>query len=75
MHQSLGPGLLESAYQICLAHELMKRGLRVACEVTLPVVYDGETVEAGCWLGYLLNWNTVRMKYGIRRIVSGIKPQ
>ncbi len=38
VHQALGPGLLESAYQICLAHELMKRGLRVACEVTLPVI-------------------------------------
>ena len=29
----------------------------------------------GCWLGYLLNWNTVRMKYGIRRMVNGDKPQ
>jgi GxxExxY protein len=47
VHRSLGPGLLESAYQACLAHELTKRGLRVACEVTLPVYYDGETIETG----------------------------
>ncbi len=45
VHQSLGPGLLESAYQVCLAHELTKRGLKVACEVPLPVVYDGITIE------------------------------
>jgi GxxExxY protein len=28
----------------------------------------------GCWLGFLLNWNTVRMKNGIRRMVNGPKP-
>ena len=43
----LGPGLLESAYQACLAHELRKRGLVVASQVGLPVVYDGEKIELG----------------------------
>jgi len=38
VHRTLGPGLLESAYQQCLAHELRKRGLKVECEVELPVV-------------------------------------
>jgi GxxExxY protein len=33
VHQTLGPGLLESVYSICLAHELRKRGLRVEREV------------------------------------------
>jgi GxxExxY protein len=47
VHGSLGPGLLEFAYQICLAHELTKRGIRVACEVTLPLIHDGEMIEAG----------------------------
>ena len=47
VHSRLGPGLLESAYQACLAHELRKRGLLVATQVPLPVVYDGERVEAG----------------------------
>jgi GxxExxY protein len=28
----------------------------------------------GCWLGYILNWNVIRMKYGIKRMVNGIKP-
>jgi GxxExxY protein len=47
VHQALGPGLLESAYQACLAHELRKRGLKVECEVYLPVVYDGVFIDAG----------------------------
>ena len=47
VHAILGPGLLESTYQACLAHELRKRGLEVGSEVGLPVVYDGEKIELG----------------------------
>lgn len=47
VHSLLGPGLLESAYQACLSHELRKRGLDVASQVGLPVVYDGEKIELG----------------------------
>ncbi len=38
VHRELGPGLLESAYQACLAYELIQRGLRVDCEVPQPVL-------------------------------------
>ena len=37
VHKALGPGLLESVYQRCLAYELEKVGLTVACEVPIPV--------------------------------------
>ncbi len=47
VHSHLGPGLLESAYEACLAHELRKQGLRVAQQVGLPVIYDGERIELG----------------------------
>ena len=47
VHSVLGPGLLESAYQACLAHELQSRGLAVATEVPLPVVYQGQKLEVG----------------------------
>ena len=47
VHRALGPGLLESAYQQCLAYELSKRGLQVKCEVALPIVYDGQQIDAG----------------------------
>ena len=47
VHRTLGPGLLESAYQACLAHELRKRGLTVDCEITFPVLYDGIEIDNG----------------------------
>jgi GxxExxY protein len=106
VHKALGPGLLESAYQKCLAWELDRAGLRVESEVPLPLKYEGILIDAGfrldmrvedlvivenkvveqilpiheaqlltylrltgCRLGYLLNWNVVLMKEGIRRMV------
>ncbi len=50
VHTALGPGLLESAYEACLAHELKKAGLAAQSQVGLPVVYDDVSVE----LGYVL---------------------
>lgn len=47
VHSLLGPGLLESAYQACLAHELRKRKLAVETQVALPVIYEGEKLELG----------------------------
>lgn len=47
VHKALGPGLLESAYEACLKHELEKRNNRVETQVELPVIYDGVKVDAG----------------------------
>jgi len=47
VHSALGPGLLESAYEACLEHELRKAGLSVERQKTLPVRYDGVLVDAG----------------------------
>jgi GxxExxY protein len=47
VHRALGPGLLESTYQACLAHELHCRAIEVACEVALPVRYGAIEIEAG----------------------------
>jgi GxxExxY protein len=55
IHRTFGPELLESAYQKCLAHELTKRGLRVECEVTLPIVYDGQEIETNYRVDMLVN--------------------
>ena len=51
VHKSLGPGLLESAYEECLCHELFLRDLRFERQVELPVSYKG--VELSC--GYRLD--------------------
>lgn len=47
VHSILGPGLLESAYDACLSHELRKRGFHVDTQVGLPVVYEGEKLDLG----------------------------
>jgi len=47
VHRALGPGLLESTYQACLAYELRCRGIDVGCEVALPVRYGEIEVEVG----------------------------
>lgn len=107
VHSTLGPGLLESVYAICLAHELRKRGLRVEREVAFPVMYDGVLLETGfradllveslvivetkavetmiplfkaqtltylkltnLALAFLVNFNVVLIKDGIRRVVN-----
>ena len=54
VHRALGPGLLESAYQHCLAYELRKRGLHVETEVAQPVMYDGERIDVGYRLDMLV---------------------
>jgi len=47
IHTALGPGLLESAYQRCLIHELRKRGLKVEYEVPFPIRYGDILINAG----------------------------
>jgi GxxExxY protein len=47
VHKHLGPGLLESAYEHCLAHELGVRGLGVERQAILPIEYDGLVLDAG----------------------------
>ena len=47
VHRALGPGLLESAYQACLAHELGRRRHRVECEVAPPLEFEGVAIEVG----------------------------
>lgn len=47
VHRWFGPGLLESAYEVCLVHELVDMGFRVETQVALPVVYRGVTLDAG----------------------------
>jgi len=47
VHTELGPGLLESAYQICLKYELEKRDFDVQCEIPMPIRYDNQLIEHG----------------------------
>ena len=47
MHKQLGPGLLESSYEVCLAYELRQQGLNIQTQVALPVVYKEVKLEVG----------------------------
>jgi GxxExxY protein len=55
VHSELGPGLLESTYEVCLAYELFKAGLIVECQKALPVVYDGLKLDVGYRIDMLVN--------------------
>jgi GxxExxY protein len=47
VHSALGPGLLESAYEACIQHELRRRDMKALSQVTLPVRYEGITIDLG----------------------------
>ena len=110
VHKKLGSGLLESAYEACLAHELKKRGLKVDRQIPQPVHYDDIIIDVGYrldlqvndsiiielkavehllpihqaqlmtylrlsekTLGFLINFNTVLIKNGIKRIANNFQ--
>ncbi|MCE2846634.1 MAG: GxxExxY protein [Sphingobacteriales bacterium] len=107
LHRSLGPGLLESAYEAAMLHLLNKKGLSAEHQKALPLVYQDVKLEAGyrvdilvekklivevksveaindvhlaqvmtylrlsgCRLGLLINFNTVKVMQGVRRVVN-----
>jgi GxxExxY protein len=109
VHRELGPGLLESAYEVCMMHELKREGLSVSQQVPLQIVYKGVRLEAGyrldivvensvilelksvdfladihtaqlltylklknLKLGLLINFNTLLIRNGIKRVVNNL---
>ena len=54
VHTTLGPGLLERPYLVCLRHEIIKKNLVVDAELTLPVHYDGIVIDIGYRLDLLV---------------------
>ena len=55
VHRTLGPGLLESAYQTCLAFELIERGYKVEQQKPLPLIYKNVHLDCGYRLDLLVN--------------------
>lgn len=109
VHKQLGPGLLESTYETCLAFELRNLGFKVERQLSLPVIYKDVKLDAGyridliindkviievksvddlapihtaqlltylrlkeVKLGLLINFNSVVVKNGIRRVVNNL---
>jgi len=55
IHREIGPGLLESVYEVILAHELRRRGLQVDRQVSVPIVYAGLKFDEGFRVERLVN--------------------
>jgi len=109
VHRQLGPGLLESAYEECLAYELSLREIPFERQKPIPVVYKGIQLDCGfrvdllvgglvvvelkavdvlmpihqaqvltylkltgCKLGLLINFNVLKLRDGIRRVVLNL---
>lgn len=55
VHKALGPGLMESVYEVCLCHELSLRGVRFQRQLELPVVYKNVRLDAGLRIDLLVD--------------------
>ena len=70
VHRALGPGLLESVYETCLAHELGKAGLDYDRQLALPVIYDGLEIDAGYRIDLLVASRVVVEVKAIEKIAD-----
>ncbi len=73
VHSNLGPGLLESVYEVVLAHELRKRGVRVERQKPIVIQYDGLIFEEGFRADLVVE---THLKNGRKRVINGeIEPE
>jgi GxxExxY protein len=75
VHSKLGPGLLESVYEVCLAHELSKRGLKFERQVPMPVIYDGIKLDAGLRLDLVVEGEVIVELKAVETILPVHKAQ
>jgi len=69
VHRQLGPGLLESAYEQCLCHELHLRGLPFKCQVDLPVSYKGLQLDCGYKIDVIVGDEVILELKSVERIL------
>lgn len=69
VHAALGAGLLESAYEACLAYELAKHGLMVERQVSMPVVYESVRLDVGYRIDLLLERKVVVEIKAVDRVI------
>ncbi len=75
VHRELGPGLLESAYEACLAYELPDRGLSVERQKALPVRYRGVNVDCGYRIDLLVEGKVIVELKAVERLDAIHKAQ
>jgi GxxExxY protein len=69
VHRNLGPGLLESTYRQCLAHELSFAGLQFKMEHSLPVSYKGTLIDCGYRVDVLVNDSLIVELKSVERLL------
>lgn len=69
VHSALGPGLLESAYEVCLKYELLKRSLVVESQLFLPVIYDGIKIDAGYRIDLLVENEIILELKAVEKVI------
>jgi GxxExxY protein len=75
VHNRLGPGLLESVYEVVLAYELRTRGLNVVRQLPVPIVYEGIQFEEGFRLDVLAEDKVIVEIKSIERVTGVDKKQ
>jgi GxxExxY protein len=70
VHRRLGPGLLESAYEECLAYELAKAGLYVERQKGLPLIYDEIKLDVGYRLDLLIEYKVILELKAVERLTD-----
>lgn len=69
IHKTLGPGLLESAYEACMAHEMSLRNMKFKTQLTLPVVYEEVKLDAGFRLDMLVEDKVIIEMKAVERLI------
>jgi GxxExxY protein len=69
VHRTLGPGLLESSYEVCLHHELTLRSLRVERQVGMPIVYEGRALDCGYRLDLVVDRDIIVEVKSVERLL------
>jgi len=75
VHATLGPGLMEHVYQMCLEHELEKKGLQVSTEVFMPVIYDNKCFDSGYRVDLLVESELIVELKSVNQLVPVHKAQ
>lgn len=75
LHQDLGPGLLETVYEVTLAHALERRGLSVQKQVAVPIEYEGETFAAGFRADLIVESKVLLELKSVERVTTAHKKQ
>jgi len=75
VHSTLGPGLFEKVYELCLVHELELAGLRVERQVPVPILYGDLEIPAGYYIDLLVEGKVIIELKAVEQILPVHKAQ